>query len=462
MAVTSVHVLREAQGQKTVDGDGAEVQFVVITNDASDGPKEVLSVFPVGNPMSAYLGASKTLVEGYAPPSYIYPYPLTKCDGNQWDITSKFINELMVLTSATIVSRDYGGKSKTRWVVAGRFQSSERDEGAFSPPTVEPYYSVEQKEILYAQFRGWNKRIGLDDPNACDPMPGEWVEVDWEGVGGGVFAGQVSKDGDTKIVPFTNSAGFRFTEPQTVRHATPSFRVSWFSYTALDFSCAIGKVNKNKYQLKAYDRPPVPSSAPPAFQSVHKPYLVFNRCFNERELLIANVESENIRWGGANNYKYTIEFTYDPDGHDRYILDSGYSALARSGDPTAQGSRYPSDGDEDSGNDPGGPKASRSGTKTQTHTGKDGVPSQDESLLNGDGQFLQTTSGDTLNDAVFLRFRVNEGIQFPDYKEITETNMYHEWDPLAPFPFLMDGGSRYNPAQPLPPWFGQECEDTSP
>jgi len=438
MAVTNVFLLRKAGGQHSASTETYDLTFRVETDGSTDGPDTVLSVFPVGAPLGYYKSRpTQSLSETRAPNFYAFPWPLGKCNGSAFADYNYRLDA--ILTSATIISRESGDTAQDVWLVNCTFQL-DKFVGPNSPVTITPYYRYEDEPQKYAYWWGYRQRVGNSNTGECSTQPGEWGKPF---VGGdGELGGKLTKEEhlSTKeyrkpIIP-VNSAGVPFTEILTQRVGKPAFRVSWFSYTALDFSCAIGRVNKNEYRLRSYNRGPRSN-----YQNYPNadPDLVFCKKFCPRELLISDVSCDIVSWGGRNNYRYTVDLLYDPDNkHFSYRVDSGFSQLAEIGDLTNQGSKYGSD-DVDVG----------SRLDSQSTLGNDGLVTQNEILLNGRGKKLE---GQDPGKVFYHKYDVYEEIDFPDWKQITPDNQRHNWDKNAKFPLMMDGGVRYSEADKIAPW----------
>lgn len=444
MAVTGVYLLRKSGGQHSATTESYDLTFRVETADITDGPDTVLNAFPVGAPLAFYKSRpSQTLSETNAPNFYAFPWPLTKCDATSFS-DYNFKTDA-VLVSATIISRESGDTARQVWLVNCTFQF-DKFLGPTSPVVITPYYIYVDEPQKYAYWWGYRKRVSNANIGECSSQPGEWGKPaeGADGEKGGVLTKEShlsTKDYKKPIIP-ANSAGVPFTEILTQRVGRPAYRVSWFSYTALDFSCAIGRVNKNEYRLRSYNRGPKGKfeTSPLA-----EPDLVFCKKFCPRELLISDVQCDVISWGGRNNYKYTVNLLYDPDNkHFSYRVDSGYSQLAKTGDLTNQGSRY---GDEDT--DVG------SRLDSQSTLGNDGLVTQNEILLNGRGKKLE---GQNPAEVFYHKYDIYEEIDFPDWKQITPTQQLHTWDKGADFPLMMDGGDRYLESDKVAPW---DCDLTT-
>ncbi len=442
MAVVSIRVLKRQEGSKTIDGYDLEVFYRITTDDYYDSARDVLSWFPVGSPIEAYVGnlPKDALDEDLAPQLYYYPWPQEPCgeyysDGD--DDPQKYPDSQMykdtVLVNASIETREFENDSeRSQWVVRCTYLDAAMTEGFGSPPKVTPRYTYTEVPLQAATYRGQFNRDKDSQGNMI------WKARQTSSDGGLPLSGKQGK-----VIWPTNSAGRPFTNPAMTTSATAAFDVEWFSYTYLDFSEAIGKTNANDYSLKAFDRPVDLNVSD--IPNLDKPYMIFCKDFKEKTLLVADVQTTLIKWGGRNNYRYTVTLEYQPEHkHNAYILDSGYSFLMQAGDKTASGGEAP---DED--------PDKTSSTDTQTATGADGLASAGESLLNGKGQKLARTEGQSqegLPPAVFLKYEYRDTVQFPNYKEITETNMYHAFDIKSKCPLLMDGGNRYQRGNPDSPW----------
>jgi|DEB0MinimDraft_6_1074348.scaffolds.fasta_scaffold00426_25 hypothetical protein len=445
MAVTSIQPLRSTTGSHGVITDTYGVLFRVYTNSIYDSSLVVLSKFPVGAPLASYLGtATETFAPNQPPNCYTHPWPKEKCDGTAF--TGAVDGQIhAILSSANIVDREKTDATDNTWIVEATF-TLDKFTGPLAPVEIIPYFLYEDEPQRYAYWWGYRRRINNSSTDDCSTQPGKWGKPL---VGGdGELGGKLTKENHLstkqyrKTVLPVNSAGMPLSEPLTQRVGKPAYRVSWFSYTMLDFSCAIGRVNSNEYRLRSYNK------GPQSIYETHShanPRENFCKKFCPRELLISDVSCDIIRWGGRNGYRYTVELIHDPQNyHFHYVLDSGFMQLAETGDESAQGSKYSSD---DTG------KGSK--VDVQTTVGNDGLAVQDEVLLNGRGKKLDEQ--DPAN-AFYHKYDVYEEIQFPDYKEITPDSQKHKWDRESKFPFLMDGGYRYEKAASEAPW---KCDLTT-
>lgn len=437
MAVESIRVLKRQEGTKTIDGYDLEIYYRIITDDYYDSAREVLSWFPVGCPQQAYIGSlpKEALDKDLAPQLYYFPWPQEPCE--EYELPFEYPDSEMykdtVLVNASIESREFENDSdRSQWVVRCTYLDAAMTEGFGSPPRILPRYTYNEVPLQGATYRGQFNREKDSQGNMT------WQARSTSSKGGLPLSGKTGQ-----VISPINSAGRPFTNPAMTTTATAAFDVEWFSYTYLDFSEAIGRTNANNYVLKAYDRPVDMNAS--NIPNLDKPYLIFCKAFTEKTLLVADVQTTQIRWGGRNNYRYTVTLEYQPENkHNAYILDSGYSFLMQAGDKTASGGEAEEEDPDKT-----------SSTDTQVATGRDGVASSGESLLNGEGQKLQRTEGQSgagLPPAVFLKYEFRDTVQFPSYKEITETNMYHTFNIDAKCPLMMDGGNRYQVGNPDSSW----------
>ena len=453
MAVTQVYALRYTKGQQTGDTVDIDVNFRVETDDDLDGPMEVLDAFPVGQPIHYYD------IDGKAEPDetgngltawYEWPQPLATCGGSTH--ASKVWNHLYLLTTATILGREKGGTDLRSWTVSARYTYDNRV-GAMSIPTVKPYYIFREQNQQFAGFLGAYRREGLDG-ETDRTQPGEWGKVSLP-QGSGVFSdSQPTEDAGvwspTAILPVSNSACGAYDDPLTQRIARPAFKLSWFSYTELDFSKAIGRVNKEAYDLQAFDHWDNTKDK----RKYSRGYHVFNRRFCPRQLLVNDVQVAFERWGNRTNYRYTVELIYDEDLHDAYLLDAGFSTLARVDDPSSSGEPYEPE-DQSDGAD-----------QTKRVVGNDGVPVKKEVLFDGNGQKLVEFNSDGSievgpEEAIYQRWRHIEEVDFPSTIR-DPFDQYHKWDIESKCPLFMDGGNRYFVDGEAPWGRGVECPGDNP
>jgi hypothetical protein len=433
MPATSIKALRRTTGQTSGSEWTVDVHYRVVMDDSTDGPVEVLRYFPVGQPIINYDKNIDPSDPGnyYVPPWYLFPYPLTGCQGTTY--TSTYSDFNFILTSASIVSRELGNKSPDTWIVAARY-TYRTDLGAKSVPTVVPYYIKEEENQEYGGWCGPYKREFLSAVDNDRTQPGKWVEKDLPTRG--TFKDLVvSRDNGavffSAVLPITNSAGETPQTPLVQKIARPAYRVSWFSYTALDFTKAIGRVNRDVYTLAAFDHYETKKTD----DNYRRGYTIFRKRFCARQLLVADVQCDLVNWGNRNNYKYTVDLIYDEDGHDRWVIDSGFVADATVGSLSGRGDEYTAEDQSDGAN------------PVQQISGNDGLPARTETLLNGEGGVLRKENSDGSTevgtaDAVYHRWRIYEEVDFP--KDSTDPeNQYHQYDPKAAFPLLMDGGYRY-------------------
>jgi len=448
VAVVDIKILRKAGGQSTTSGAQYDVFYRVTTNSDQDGPLTVLTYFPVGRPQIYYLaGPLWKPDDKIAPPKYTYPWPNEKCNSQDlWENTGTGlkVDGKAFLTSASIVSRELGDKSLTTWIVKGTF-TREDTEGTGSAPTVVPYYIDEDEVQNYASFVGPYARYVLNTPIAGESQPGYWQPLDEEVLKGGALEGQVSDVdggfGTQKPIATINSAGMMFDPPMRQRIGRPAFRVTWFSYAALDFTNAIGRVNSNAYVLAAWDVGQSSLSAGAA-GSYGSPLLIYQKVFNKRELLVNDVTVDKIRWGGRNNYRYTVELVFDLYGHDKFLLDKGRAKKSSPKSPGETGEKI----------DP--EKTPEGSTPAAPITGPTGQNVNSEVLLDGGGEPLLKYDNDGLieigpDDGVWLRYRINEEVEFPTSVRTADVQ-YHTFDPNSKCPLMMDGGDRYLNGNPTP------------
>ena len=434
MAVTQVYALRYTKGQQSGDSVEIDVNFRVVTDNDLDGPMEVLDAFPVGQPIHYYDHDAKADPDETGngiSPWYAWPEPATACGGSTH--AEKTGNYLYLLTTATITGRDKGGTDLRTWVVSARYTYDNRV-GAMSVPTVRPYYMFYEQNQQFAGFLGAYNREGLDS-ETTNTQPGEWRHKAMEN-GSGVFSDSQPTEeagvwSPTAILPVSNSAGGGYDEPLTQRISRPAFKLSWFSYTELDFSEAIGRVNSKPYTLEAFDHWDNTNDK----RKYSRGYHVFHRRFCPRQLLVNDVQVAFERWGNRTNYRYTVELVYDEDLHDAYLLDAGFSTLARVDDPSSSGEPYEPE-DQSEGAD-----------QTKRVVGNDGVPVKKEVLFDGKGQKLVEFNSDGTieagpEEAIYHRWRHIEEVDFPTTIR-DPFDQYHKFDKDSKCPLFMDGGNRY-------------------
>jgi hypothetical protein len=465
MAVTSIKLLRKSSGQSHYDGSDFTVYYKVTTDDLQTGAQQILANFPVGMPYGWYASTESTkylnkLAPGIAPPHHTWPWPDTKCDGGSWGEGGRGYNWLAILKSASIVGRELNDKSSLVWVVACEYEDTGRTEGPLSPPTIVPYYQYEDKVQMWGTFRGWYRREVKEstDTAECENQPGSWKE--YEGAGA-LETKKTTDSSSTTIVPIINTAGFPVSEPLVQKVAIPTYRISWFSFTALDFSCAVGRVNSNEYKMEFWGAIQPDQTGPndvgSGIQALGSPVKSFCKKFKKRELLVNDVQVDPVKWGGVNCFRYTVELVFDPLGHDKYVLDSGYSFLSR-----------PNKDESSSGEKPSSEDVNGSTSETQTSVGTDGLTVTEEQLMDGKGGKLISydANGEPVEEnspdkAVWLRYRIHEEVKFPE-DELSAEQQYHTWDRNSLCPLKMDGGWRFAEATSTDPAWKCDKEEETP
>jgi hypothetical protein len=155
-----------------------------------------------------------------------------------------------------------------------------------------------------------------------------------------------------------------------------------------------------------------------------------------------------VNWAGRNCYKYTVDLVYDRAGHDKYLVDQGFSERSIVGDDTATGGKV----DEREGNEVASP------TTPIMEVGTD-TPIRTEALLDGNGRKLLTYNPDGSiqrgpEAAVYLKYRVYEEVEF--FQQETKIGEGTDFDRLrilqtgetrlglkSKCPLFWDGGLRY-------------------
>jgi hypothetical protein len=466
MAVTDIKLLRKASGQSHYDGADYTLYYKVTTDNVQTGPSQILANFPVGAPYGWYQSNNyqkyiDSLAPGIAPPFIVWPWPDGRCDGGAWGQSGRDYNWLAIMKSATIVSRELSDKSSLIWIVACEYEDTAQTEGPLSPPTIVPYYQYEDKVQMFGTFRGWYRRDVKEstDTAECENQPGSWKEFDG---GGALETSKTTDTSSTTIVPIINTAGFPVSEPLVQKVGIPTYRVSWFSFTALDFSCAIGRVNENEYKMEFWSgeylaQPVAGDDIGQGISALKTPLKTFCKKFKKRELLVNDVQVDPVKWGGANCFRYTVELVFDPLGHDKYVLDSGYSFLSR-----------PNKDESSSGEKPSSEDVKGSTNESQTSVGTDGLTITEEQLMDGSGGKLvkYDANGELVEEnspdkAVWLRYRVHEEVKFPE-DSLTTDKQYHIFDRNLKFPFKMDGGYRFQESTSTDPAWDCDKEEEEP
>jgi len=499
MAVKSIKVLRKTTGSVGVETAEITVHYRVETSSTQDGPATVLAKFPIGRVLDQYTSATEVpALNQNAPFRYQFPSPDEGCNGTIYQGPESGIGSNatanLYISNVRIVSRELGDTSLTKWIVAVTYTRSTEHGPRFSCREIVPYYTYEERPQEFAAFLGgYSRYVGTRTPNQGPNQPGEWIRIPDELFKDSALYGPLDAQGKStyiskpndpyapqlKPIAIANTAGEPIEAGQLrQREARPAFKCTWFSYTALDFTEAVGKVNSKKYKLIAWDshfRWPVNSFAG---DGVDNPAVIFYRCFNPRELLVHAVDCELIRWSGRNCYKYTVDLVFDRDGHDKYIMNKGFGIKQGPGDNTQSGGKNPSEETKDEEL----PIAQIKGklgenAKTETLLDTNGKP-----LLNYAGDGEMTRGG---ADAIWLKYRTHEEIDFYDPWTIRSGPLKGEFDaqnaawdqtggPGGEFskcPLFWDGGFRYAGAKELddfidpqtkPYWPDGDCREPDP
>ncbi len=459
MAVTGIYLLRKAGGSVDESDSTIVCHYRVEVDSELDGPDLPLSYFPLGRVTETYLPWGLTAPNAQVPTqSYQWPTPRIGCNGVLGDnVKASGLGltdtQNLHITSASIEGRGKGGTDKLSWVVAVTYGANKERGHQMSVREIVPYYMYDDQPQDYGAFMGaYSRVVGSRTANTGPSQPGEWSdEINTELDGKSILSEAQSDPQDPtglKPILIMNSAGIPFEGKITQRVARPAFKCSWFSYTALDFTEAVGKVNSKKYDLVAWDshaRWPQNSCGQ---NGTKDPAVIFYRCFNERELLVHSVDCELVNWAGRNCYRYTVDLIYDREGHDKYLVDQGFSERSIVGDDTATGGKV----EEREGNEVAMP------TTPIMEVGTD-TPIRTEALLDGNGRKLLTYNPDGSIQrgpaaAVYLKYRVHEEVEF--FQQETKIGEGTDFDQLkywqtgetriglkSKCPLFWDGGLRY-------------------
>ncbi len=482
MSVESVHVLRKASGSVGLETIEFQVYYRVITNHEMDGPTNVLNVFPIGRVAREYSADHDLNLDNWPdmsgsglndedpPDCYVWPWPLEKCDGEDFDTAEigygrayQYFN--LYSTNAKIISREANDTAKQMWTVAVTFTRNTKFGPEFSPREIVPYYKYEDEPQSYAAWMGGYARITDGKQDDYGPsQPGVWESIPVAQFKDGALREEhLSKEGEIKPIFVSNTAGSPIGDTMRQRKATPAFKCSWMSYTALDFTEAIGKVNSESYILAAWDSHPhwptnnrVAVAASDVDQvGADFPVCIFYRCFNKRELLVYAVDCSMMQWNGRNCYKYTVDLIYDRDGHDKYIMNQGFDVKSSEGDKTPSGGEVSED------------ESGERTNPTAQATGTDGKALRKEIPLDTDGgPLLQYTAEGEIqkgaDQAIWLRYRTHEEVDFYDpYANLSGSGGEYAWGSavigqsgdrtkagyLGRCPLFYDGGLRYQGLQ---------------
>ena len=462
MAVTAVYLLRKASGSVDEGTSSIVAHYRVVVDDEYDGPDAALSYFPLGQVADEYLPWERTdqLDGRYPSRRYAWPTPETGCSGGEYQeelgagIGIGFLTTPLYISSVSIVGRGKGDTDKLSWVVAVTYSSNKERGILNSVREIVPYYMYDDQPQDYGAFMGGYKRVvGSRASNTGPSQPGQWelINDQYYDKRSIIYESKSDPESPTELKPILvmNSAGIPFEGKLSQRVARPAFKCSWFSYTALDFTEAVGKVNSKKYDLVAWDSSVGWPQNTCGVEKLITPVVIFHRCFNERELLVHNVDCDLVNWGGKNCYKYTVDLIYDRDGHDKYLIDQGFSERSIVGDDTASGGKV----EARDGNEVVSP------TTPILEVGTD-TPIRTEALLDGNGRKLLTYNSDGSiekgpTSAVYLKYRVHEEVEFFQQKtkpgEDMDFDKLREWQTgdsniglKAKCPLFWDGGLRYS------------------
>jgi hypothetical protein len=220
-------------------------------------------------------------------------------------------------------------------------------------------------------------------------------------------------------------------------------------------------VNSNEYKMEFWGAIQPDQTGPndvgSGIQALGSPVKSFCKKFKKRELLVNDVQVDPIKWGGVNCFRYTVELVFDPLGHDKYVLDSGYSFLSR-----------PNKDESSSGEKPSSEDVNGSTSETQTSVGTDGLTVTEEQLMDGKGGKLISydANGEPVEEnspdkAVWLRYRIHEEVKFPE-DVLSAEQQYHTWDRNSLCPLKMDGGWRFTEATSTDPAWKCDKEEETP
>lgn len=417
MSVIDIKPLRKVGADVGINSIEATVEFRVVCDQLNDGPSTVLFEFPLGRHIGGYANLLRDeTVEGSPPHYYSYPFPREHCTDNtqtwlaedgmgSWD-TALYISNVRIIGREKI-DREWG---QCTWLVEVTYSRSGNHGPGYSIREITPYYIYEDEPQEYGAFLGlYGRQVSTRTPSDGPSQPGEFVKLTEDFyIEDTVFKGYVTEEDADEWQPLAicNTVGTPLETGSLVqRKARPAFKCEWFSYTALDFSDAIGKVNGNPYHLVSWDSSTQWPTNSFGGSGIDQPAVIFYRCFNPRELLVHSVDCEIVNWSGRKCYKYTCDLVYDRYGHDKYIANVGKEGKAAVGSDTPSGGKL-EDGDIQSGMSP-----------TQLLKGVDGTGPTSDVFLNYDGTPLVKYDGNgkvsrTTADALYMKWRVHEEVDF--------------------------------------------------
>lgn len=464
MAVTNIKPLRKVEADVGTESMEVTVDYRVTCDSLADGPQNVLGPFPLGRIVDGYIkgGTPQDATDNTPTQVYRYPWPEKWCS----DPTSYWPSEegmgiqakvALFISNVRIVEREkidrYNGS--VNWIVEVTFSRDQEHGADYSIREITPYYLYEDQPQEYGAFLGlYSRFVTTRKPSDGPSQPGEWGQIEDSFINDTVFKGYKSEPDSDEWIPLalSNTVGTPL-EPGSLvqRIARPAFKCEWFSYTALDFSDAIGKVNASPYTLVSWDsgwKWPTNSFSGPG---ADHPAVIFYRCFNPRELLVHTVDCEIVNWSGRRCYKYSVDLIYDRDGHDKYIANVGSDGTAKVGSETVSGGTV-----EDS-------DVQGSMSPTQLLKGVDGSGPSGDVFINYDGTPLvkYNANGEpiqTTANAVFMKWRIHEEVEFYDPWTIRSGTFKGNYDfqkasffqtgntnggELGKCPLFYDGGWRY-------------------
>jgi len=350
MAVTQVKPLRKVEADAGTDSMEVTVDYRVTCDSLNDGPQTVLGKFPLGRIVDGYIKGGHATPSTKNPPQVLmYPWPEQWCS----DITKYWTAEngmgiqakvALFISNVRIVEREKIDRQNgtVNWIVEVTFSRDQEHGADYSIREITPYYLYEDQPQEYGAFLGLYKRVvTTKKPSDGPSQPGQWAKLNEPFyIDETVFKGYVSEEDADEWRPLAlcNTVGTPL-EPGSLvqRVARPAFKCEWFSYTALDFSDAVGKVNASPYTLVSWDSGWKWPTNSFAGEGADHPAVIFYRCFNPRELLVHTVDCEIVNWSGRRCYKYSVDLIYDRDGHDKYIANIGSDGSAKVGSDTVSG-----------------------------------------------------------------------------------------------------------------------------
>lgn len=461
MAVTDIKPLRKVDAEAGVESIEVTVEFRVTCNTLYDGPAVILSQFPLGRIMGSYNENLESEDRSAAPHKYHYPWPTQWCSNpavswsspesgmGSWD-TPLFISNVRIVEREKIDRYN----ETVNWIVEVTFSRDSIHGPGYSIREITPYYIYDDEPQEYGAMVGlYNRIISTRKPSDGPSQPGEWKRINDYRTIETVFKGKFT-DPDEDVwrpMAFCNTVGEPLPAGEiTQRKARPAYKCEWFSYTALDFADAVGKVNAAPYTLVSWDSSWQWPTNSFYGTGVDSPAVIFYRCFNPRELLVHAVDCEIVNWSGRKCYRYSVDLIYDRDGHDIYVANTGFASRGITGDDTASGGKLESDDVQDSM------------SPMQLIKGVDGTGPSEPQYIGIDGKPLikhdvNNETYRTTDDAVFMRWRIHEEVDFYNPWQTTDpdsgdTNFQFEVAAVyqtgssaenSKCPLFYDGGWRY-------------------